>query len=249
MVEKLNCVDMSRWGGELTTQEAQDMWNMGITHIIVGTGNPFGAGLWAKQQALKWLEVNPSGTVDAYIYLYMAGSASQQVSWGISSLSDVPIRMWWLDAEDVESPELTPYQRVVFLFDCVDAIGDKEVGIYTGRWWWIPYMDNSTAFYDMPLWNSYYDEEPDEDGLPYGGWEHSTIEQYKGTTDIAGQSVDLNYAKNLKEENEMTNEELNQIVQDLNTVMVKRMVLMEIGAGPMDRLLQAYDTLKAAGLI
>ena len=57
---------------------------------------------------------------------------------------------------------------------------------------------NSTQFVGLPLWNAYYDGDPDEDGLPYGGWEHSAIEQYQGTTDLCGQSVDLNFAKNLR---------------------------------------------------
>lgn len=50
-------------------------------------------------------------------------------------------------------------------------------------------------------------------------------------------------------ENGMTNEELNKIVQDLNEAMVKRCAIWEIGAGPYERMLRAYDVLKAAGLL
>lgn len=50
-------------------------------------------------------------------------------------------------------------------------------------------------------------------------------------------------------ENEMTNEQLNTIVQDLNAAMVKRMALMEIGAGDYERMLKAYNLLKTSGII
>lgn len=222
----LNCVDMSRWGGPLTEQEARDLWNLGVRHIIVGTGHPNGAGMWAHQQSSMWMAVNGNkgATFDAYIYLYMAGMARQQVH---DALATVSPRMWWLDAEDVESPWLTPAERRTFLVECLAALGDRTVGIYTGRWWWVPNMANSTAFAHLPLWNSYYDGDPDTDGLPYGGWVDSTIEQYQGTTILAGQSVDLNYAKNLEDDMGMTPDEriemaiLKQAVERLEKIVVR----------------------------
>ena len=195
----LNCVDMSRWGGELTRDEASCLWGQGIRHLIVGCGHPNGAGTWALQQASMWLEVNPGATFDAYIYLYMAGSAAQQTRDAIRTLAALPPRMWWLDAEDVDSPGLTPGQREDFLNECLTVLGSRTAGIYTARWWWPSNMANSQAFSHLPLWNSYYDGEPDTDGLPYGGWTESAIEQYQGTTNLCGQSVDLNYAKNLED--------------------------------------------------
>ncbi len=201
----LNCVDMSRWGGELTEQEARDLWAAGVRHIIVGTGDPNGAGLFAKQQAEMWLRVNGTsgGTADAYLYLWFGGDPTLQVKQGVATLAGVPVRKWWLDAEDV-SPECQHMQvsdRVTFLDGCVAAcrVLSLRFGIYTGGWWWNQYMPGVTKYAAFDLWNSYYDGNPDESGLPYGGWEHSAIEQYEGTTVLCGQSVDLNYAKDLEE--------------------------------------------------
>lgn len=214
---------MSRWGGELTDQEAQDMIAQGIELIIVGTGHPNGAGTYARQQAETWLR-NGGKHLDAYIYLYMAWEADQQVAQGLGTLQGLPVRMWWLDAEDVESQGLTPEQRVAFLHDCLDNMGGLNVGIYTGRWWWVPNMADSTEFSHLPLWNSWYDGDPDTDGVPYGGWTDSLIEQYEGTTNICGQSVDLNYAKNLEllqaEEEEMT-DEMRGILEDILSRITK----------------------------
>jgi hypothetical protein len=218
----LNCVDMSRWGGELTRSEAEEMWALGIRHIIVGTGNPGGAGLWARQQAAMWFEVNATrgGTADAYIYLYFAGEASVQVRQGVDALKGLPIRMWWLDAEDVDPAcqAMSPSGRTRFLQQCEDACYALNLvtGMYSGGWWWRSYLPGYTGFSHLPLWNSYYDGDPDEDGINYGGWEHSAIEQYNGTTTVAGQSVDLNYAKNLGTETDMalTQEQFDNLFTD-----------------------------------
>ena len=48
MIE-LNCVDMSRWGGDLTADEAAAMKAEGIGTVIVASG-PGGYGLMARQQ-------------------------------------------------------------------------------------------------------------------------------------------------------------------------------------------------------
>ncbi len=206
--EKLNCVDMSHWGGPLTAQESSDLWEAGIRNIKVGTGyaGPGGAGSLARQQASQWLDVNQGrgGTVDAYIYLYFAGDAVQQCNQGVETLRGIPIRFWWLDAEDVDpsGEGLTPSQRERFLTQCTAAMAGLPVGIYSAHWWWPDKMANSTLFADLPLWNSWYDGIPDESGLPYGGWQHSAVEQYEGTTIVAGQSVDLNFDKTLDQEEE-----------------------------------------------
>ncbi len=198
-----NALDCSKWGGELTSTEAACMKDAGVRLLIVGTGNPHpgGAGEWARQQAQAWLDAGGE-ILDAYIYLYFAGDPKAQVQQALVTLDGLPVRRWWLDAEDTESPLLTPGQRGTFLDIALQELDRRslDAGIYSGRWWWIPNMGNSSEFSELPLWNSYYDGVPDEDGLPYGGWEHSAIEQYAGTTTLCGQSVDLNYAKDLEEE-------------------------------------------------
>lgn len=212
---RLNAVDMSRWGGELTLEEALAMKALGVGLVIVGTGHPGGAGMFARQQARV---ADIAGLrVEAYIYLYMAGDAAEQVRQALATMEGLPVRRWWLDAEDVESPELSPADRRTFLHICVSILQGAKVpvGIYTGRWWWVPNMGDYDGFSPLPLWNSYYDGDPDTDGLPYGGWTESTIEQYQGTTNLCGQSVDLNYAKDLEEEENVDGVTLRDVVAAL----------------------------------
>jgi hypothetical protein len=200
---------MSKWSGELTAAEVACMKAAGIRKILVGTGNPApgGAGQWARQQAASALAHGL--IVDAYIYLYLAKAPGTQTRIAMGTLKGLPIGRWWLDAEDMESPELSPQQRVSYLAACADIVAEAggRAGIYTGRWWWVPNTGDSRWLMHLPLWNAWFDGDPDTDGLPYGGWTDSLIEQYQGTTVVCGQSVDLNYDKSLVEEDEMTDEE------------------------------------------
>lgn len=68
--------------------------------------------------------------------------------------------------------------------------------LYTAHWFWHGRFGNSQAFRHLPLWNAYYDQEPDIDfaKAPYGGWTLEDVvgEQYAGTTQLAGVTVDRN---------------------------------------------------------
>lgn len=194
------------WGGPLSIPQAKGLWDAGVRNIKVGDGNAAvgGAGQWARQQASSWISLYGAagGTVDAYIYLYMANDPIQQVAQAFQTLDAIAVRRWWLDAEDTQSAFLSIYQREQFLASCESEVTRRRgvCGLYTGGWWWKPNMGNSARFSHLPLWNSYYDDNPDESGLPYGGWQHSAVEQYAGTTTLGGMSVDLNYDSTLEEE-------------------------------------------------
>ena len=205
MSKILNALDMSKWGGELTLKEATDMVNAGIDCLIFGTGNsaPGGAGQFTRQQYNSWKSAGGKRS-EAYIYLYFAGDPAQQIRNALQTCKGLDIARFWLDAEDVESDFLSIGARVAFLWDCVntfhDIAGNIELGIYTGQWWWIPYMGNTTQFSQLPLYDSYYPpgasvENPyyqKWEGREYGGWASPSIFQFTGTTEFAGQSVDLN---------------------------------------------------------
>jgi len=75
----------------------------------------------------------------------------------------------------------------------------KRVPIYTAKWFWDGVLGNPTWpwLLAFPLWNAYYDGDPDIDFLhaPYGPWDQSHVigEQYQGTTPIAGDDFDLDF--------------------------------------------------------
>ena len=100
-------------------------------------------------------------------------------------------------AVDVEIPRTTQ-ARVFQLADALNAAGKDADVLYTARWFWVGHMGNSQdiAWRRFRLWSAHYDWNPDIDfgSAPYGPWRVSDLvgEQYAGTTNIEGQSIDLN---------------------------------------------------------
>jgi len=77
----------------------------------------------------------------------------------------------------------------------VGALGQRPV-IYTAHWWWVGHFGDKQDFKHVPLWNAYYDQQPDVDfaKLPYGGWTLDKVigEQYAGSVQVDGVTVDRN---------------------------------------------------------
>jgi len=100
-------------------------------------------------------------------------------------------------AVDVEIPGIT-LARVLELADAINAAGQRADVLYTARWFWTGHMGDSkdARWRRFKLWNAYYDGDPDIDfaSAPYGPWAASDLvgEQYQGTTQLGGASVDLN---------------------------------------------------------
>ena len=77
--------------------------------------------------------------------------------------------------------------------DRVIELGQRPI-IYTAHWFWHGRFGNPDDFKDIPLWNAYYDQDPDIDfdSLPYGGWTDVVGEQYIGTHIFEGLEMDRN---------------------------------------------------------
>lgn len=194
---KLNCVDMSRWGGELTADEAAAMKAAGIATVIIASG-PGGYGLMAGQQAGTTLAAGLR--LEAYTYLEFESEPEWWVREALARLDGLPVARWWLDVEDTEQGvDWTPDRRIAYVQRALDAFAAAGVfaHVHSGGWYWRPYMGNTDAFarQGRKLWNAWYDGDPDIDGLPYGGWTAAdvAIEQFAGTSLVCGQSVDKNW--------------------------------------------------------
>jgi hypothetical protein len=192
----LNCVDMSRWGGELTAEEAACLEAAGIATVIVASG-PGGYGLMARQQA----EALAAGLrLEAYTFLEFESDPEWWIREALARLDGLPVARWWLDVEDTgHGRDWTPAQRVAYVQRALDAFSAAGVfaHIYSGGWYWRPYMGDTDIFarQGRKLWNAWYDGDADVDGLPYGGWTAAdvAIEQFEGPSLVCGQSVDKNW--------------------------------------------------------
>jgi hypothetical protein len=196
-MSELNCVDMSRWGGELTAEEAAAMKAAGIATVIVASG-PSGYGLMARQQGES--AVAAGLRLEAYTYLEFESDPEWWVRQALARVEGLPVARWWLDVEDTEhGRSWTPEQRIAYVQRALDAFAAAGLfaHVYSGGWYWRPYMANTDvlARQGRKLWNAWYDGDPDIDGLPYGGWTAAevAIEQFEGTSLVCGQSVDKNW--------------------------------------------------------
>lgn len=96
---------------------------------------------------------------------------------------------------DVEIPQTT-IQQVRELCEALRAEG-KIVAIYSARWFWAGVFGNPQDKWllDYPIWNAYYDGDPDVDfaKAPWGPWGEVAVvgEQYGGES-LDGVTVDWN---------------------------------------------------------
>jgi hypothetical protein len=79
----------------------------------------------------------------------------------------------------------------------IEAAG-KKTAIYSAPWFWVGHLGNPRWSWlkQYRIWNAYYDGDPDTDfaTAPWGPWMSDDVigEQYQGSTEIEGVSVDLN---------------------------------------------------------
>lgn len=134
--------------------------------------------------------------LDAYVYLFFSESM-QELMYRLGLLDGFPIRRLWLDVEDTTGG-FRPTHRASIVMQALgtcDAYPTRlaTTGIYTGAWFWGPYMGGTTQFANRPLWASQYDGVADPAQVTlFGGWSHAAVKQYQGTSALDGQpNVDL----------------------------------------------------------
>lgn len=182
-------IDMSSWGGRFTDEEAEAAKAAGVRLNIVNTW-----GEWCRQQAEMTLA--HALNLEAYTYLYFSLNPSARVQQGLDALYGFALPgIYWLDAED-DPGGLSPSKVVAYFREAVAAVEAHglQPGIYTRRSWWVPNTDDCQDFAHLPLWDARYDGVPSMDYFEdYGGWPRPLMKQYAGTSEVGGQSVDINY--------------------------------------------------------
>lgn len=192
-------LDISNFTEEVTPAEAASLKAAGFDRVIVQVVNE--RTLTHRQQIPVLLAAGLE--VECYVYVWFsAGEAfvRDRVRWACleakaAGASDV----MWLDCEqsDGDTPGFDYVHQPVspIIRAAVTAVQEQgmQPGIYTAAWWWIPGASNSTEFNYLPLWDAYYDLDPDIDPVDYGGWQAPRMSQYEGSTAFGTVgSVDLN---------------------------------------------------------
>lgn len=181
-------VDMSKWGGPLTSEEADCLKERGWTRVVVGISE-----LTVARQQLLMARSRGLNT-QGYAYLYW-DSPTYYVERAITYAGDM-FDFLWIDVE--QNAGGRSYQQIIDSIKAAVAVCEARgmpCGIYTSRSKWHELTGNTQAFRHLPLWNAYYDGDQDVDfgRAPYGGWAAPAMEQYGNTQYVCGQSVDVNF--------------------------------------------------------
>lgn len=195
-------LDASKWGGDITREEAECFKAEGVDTVILASG----PGGYSQNFKIQADDVVAAGlNLEVYAFLEWGSDPEWWIRQALVRTGDYfpLIKRFWVDVEDNHNPApATLSERINYVqkaLNTADAITNQHTGIYTGGWYWkrSNQMANTDVFAKQGrlLWNSFYDNDPDIDGLPYGGWTEDTvaIEQFTGTVDFCGQSVDTNW--------------------------------------------------------
>ena len=194
-------IDISNWQGDLASSVFEAWKAEGIQTVICGTD---GAPPLFVPQADKAIAAGLN--TEAYIYLYFGqGGAAYDVvgrtEGKLDLIGTVPgIKRVWIDCEDTSSG-LQPADIVALIAGARDAVQARgyECGIYTGRWFWVPYTAGEKGFWDLDLWHADYTTGETLDMEPFGGWNVAYRHQYTDKGMAGGISpLDLNVENDIK---------------------------------------------------
>ncbi len=218
----------------------------GVERLIVGCQRPD----IARSQIAS---ARAAGIVVRAVYAYLYGNSgdSGQVQNAIDVAREFGLFSVWLDAEEAA---LT-IQGLRNAVAQVEAAG-FEAGIYTGPYYWINHMGNTTEFACLPLWYaSYLYTGVVLREVSFGGWTRAAVHQYTTTgtrndsapggisPQIAGVDVDYDFDFEPIPEADM-------IDQDLRDAMVMREQIRGVASNiDLDVVKKAIAALKAAGVI
>lgn len=204
------CLDVSNY--DHPTFDAACLRAAGVDRLIVGCQRPaLAADMVAKAQTAG-IEV-----IGTYAFLYFGIDFLGQTDAAIAVAKASGVRRVWLDVEATGQHEragMSPGVRCAELAECVARVeaAGLEAGIYTGAWYWVPYM-KSAAFAHLPLWHAAYPTDGSEvREVAYGGWTKVAIHQYTSGLNVCGRDRDANYV--FEDGDEMTEAEVKKIVEE-----------------------------------
>ena len=190
---------------DLSTLDAACLKANGVTGVICGVFDRDDPPNRMRRAAAQCL--NAGIDILGFYALCYFGSpygVKRDTKWACQLAREFGVNRVWIDVETdgiangfTDGVAPTPQQRIAELRTCVQMVRSAglEPGIYTGRWFWVPQMANTTEFASLPLWHSEYPSDGHEvRSVDYGGWTNVAIHQYTSSLPLCGRSNrDANY--------------------------------------------------------
>jgi GH25 family lysozyme M1 (1,4-beta-N-acetylmuramidase) len=189
-------IDTSRWQSARTMINWEKVAGAEIKFAIIrsSVGNHYQDEFFERD----WREARANNLLlSAYHVVVPTQSPESQIGIFLERVghkrNDLPLV---LDVEILSTPgrdeiPANKYQVTANLRRCIELLPEKPI-IYTGAWYWNPYVLRSSEWKEYPLWAaSYHRSTP---YLPYD-WSDYLIWQYSSTEFVPGISVyvDVNY--------------------------------------------------------
>jgi len=191
----IRAADISNYQNDITQAQLACWKELGWEHLIV-------RGSLEDQRkrdiAHRQLDMGAEAGLTLAVYVWAYPSVDDPAEVAADAVREYgrhqPL-VYWLDMEETGYAG-TPNANITWLHRALaafDALGVRA-GVYTGAWWWGPYMGMTTGFSERPLWDAAYNGNPSLGNPGYGGWEQRRGHQYwgSGTGKIDGYAVDLN---------------------------------------------------------
>ncbi len=248
-------LDISNNQGPITVDWLDKQWVKGYSRLIVGSGPP-PYGQYTEQQIVTALS-HGKMAVEAYTYLEWGWDPVEWVREALRACGDHEsyVRRWWTDVEDDKNIAKCPSLalRVAYVDKAIQEFARWAITshIYTGAWFWTPYMANEPRWANEGrwLWASDYSQQVLWPGCPWT-WDKTAMFQTAGSVDMDGVSADLNVV--YADENWRTAvtiaQDVEQLRVDLNALMLAALAGSE--RDPMsilDKTVIANGYLKQAG--
>jgi GH25 family lysozyme M1 (1,4-beta-N-acetylmuramidase) len=190
MIRWTEGIDISVYQGSVSEAKWRELYQLGQRLAVVGSWHGLSANPYAEGNLIR---ADAAGLKVATYVALNAGGGRRAVEQGRKACG----RMWdklCFVAIDCEIDGIT----TITIMAAIEEVRrlNKRPCIYTARWWWRDHFGDRQGFQAIPLWNAYYDGDPDIDfaSASYGGWTLDKVigEQYAGSVPLAGITVDRN---------------------------------------------------------
>lgn len=176
-------VDISNWDGPISDAWVQCCMAQGVRVFVPRLSLETAGKRDIAYQQLEVVQRN-GGITPGYVWEYTTNNPYDDAQQLLDWYGDRGVVRYCVDAEETKyilDPAGNARWLDTFLHVLIDATGLTPI-IYTAPWWWRPFMGNSHAFKDYPLWYANYDGVPTLDNPgPFGGWDGQlAAKQYDG---------------------------------------------------------------------
>lgn len=184
-------LDFSNFSGIPTPAQFDALKADGWDGVILGTQFPN-----ITHQQYHACQLNQFPVVGLYVFVYWDSEDSRRIAEANQLAAEFGLPVW-IDCEwdkvgfPGSGPAPNPATILTLIQHYKDELGSAYAGIYTGRWWWVPYTGDSQQFSGDKLWYAAYSTPSFDDFHPFGGWVRPVIWQYS-SDGTQGVNADLN---------------------------------------------------------